>query len=344
MTRGGSPLDMADPAAALGWRPPMLATLTGEAFSREGWVFERKLDGERCLVVRRPEGVCLYSRTGKSLDAAYPELVEALAAQPVDDFVVDGEVVAFEGSKTSFVRLQRRMFITDPDKARRSGIRVVLYLFDLLELLGTDVTHVPLRERKALLLRSLEFGGPVRFLRHRNEAGLDLFAEACRRGWEGVIAKRASSTYVSGRSRDWLKFKCVMEDEFEVVGFTTGRSGERVIGALLLAQRGDDGCLLYAGRVGTGFDEATLADLHRRLEPLERTTVPVAPGSLPGRDRRGALPKEGVHWTEARLKVRVGFAERPPGGLLRHPRYLEELPGTRAGEGDESRKKEVPDG
>jgi DNA ligase D-like protein (predicted ligase) len=321
----------------------MLASLAGAAFSRDDWIFERKFDGERCLAVRRPDGVHLYSRSGKPLDATYPELVEALAAQPVDDFVADGEIVAFEGSATSFARLQRRMFITDVERARRSNVRVAYYLFDLLELLSVDITHLGLRERKALLLRTVEFGGPLRFVRHRNGAGEALFTEACRRGWEGVIAKRASSAYVHGRSREWLKFKCVSEDEFDVVGFTDARSGDRRIGALLLAQHAEDGSLRYAGRVGTGFDDATQVSLRRRLERLESDTVPVAADSLPARGRRGALPKDGVHWTEAGLRVRVGFAERPQGGLLRHPRYLGEVPAQGPGRPGGAREEDVCD-
>jgi bifunctional non-homologous end joining protein LigD len=313
--------DPAEGRRAPRYLPPMLATLTDAPFSREDWIFERKLDGERCLAECKSGEVHLYSRSGHLLDRAYPELVDALAAQAVEDFIADGEIVAFEGSATSFSRLQRRMHITDPAQARRSDVKVVYYLFDLPELLGEDLTGIDLRRRKALLLQTIDFGGPLRFLRHRNGEGESLFAEACRLGWEGVIAKRASSRYVSGRSRDWLKFKCVLEDDFEVVGFTDARAGDRHLGALLLARRDETG-LRYVGRVGTGLDDATLASLRAHLAPLERDGLPVDPGSLPSRRSRGALPREGVHWTDPALRVRVGFAEWTPDGYLRHPRFV----------------------
>ena len=301
---------------------PMLATLAPKPFSREGWIFERKLDGQRCLVVRRPDVVHIYSRSGRPLDTTYPEIVEALAAQPVEDFVADGEIVAFEGGATSFAKLQRRMHVDHPGEAVRTAVPVTFYLFDLLELLGSDLADVDLRRRKILLRRALSFSAPLRFLPHRNVEGEKAYAEACRRGWEGVIAKRASSPYVPGRSRDWLKFKCVSEGEFQVVGFTDSRSGHHHIGALLLARVGADGLLRYAGRVGTGFDDRARAAWRERLAPLERGSVPVEPESLPNRRSRGALPREGVHWITAGPRVRVGFAETTPDGHLRHPRYL----------------------
>jgi bifunctional non-homologous end joining protein LigD len=148
------------------WTDPMLATLTERRFSDPDWIFERKLDGVRALAFRRRRRVRLMSRNRKDIDRAYPEIVEALAEQSPDDAVVDGEVVAFEGRQTSFARLQGRMHLRDPDRARRSGIAVFYYVFDLLHLDGRDVTRLPLRRRKALLRSALEFHGPLRFLTH----------------------------------------------------------------------------------------------------------------------------------------------------------------------------------
>jgi ATP dependent DNA ligase domain len=194
----------------------MLAVLTEERFSSEEWIFERKLDGERCLAFRHGADVRLLSRTQQRLNDTYPELVEALLPQACDEFVVDGEVVAFEGPQTSFARLQQRMQLRDPERARRSGVRVFYYLFDLLHLDGRDVTGLPLRERKALLRPALAFADPVRYLAHRNAEGERFYREACSKGWEGLIAKRADSPYRHERSRDWLKFKCVNEQEFVI--------------------------------------------------------------------------------------------------------------------------------
>ena len=130
------------------WLEPMLAVLTDERFSDPDWIFERKLDGERVLVFRDGNHTRLVTRNQNTVNATYPELVEAMAGQPAREFVADGEVVAFDGKVTSFSRLQRRMQIKDPDKARASGVVVYLYLFDLLRLDGHDVTGLPQRIRR----------------------------------------------------------------------------------------------------------------------------------------------------------------------------------------------------
>ena len=131
------------------WEDPMLATLTERRFSDPGWIYERKLDGERLLVFRDDKRVRLMTRNRHLMNDTYPELAEALAKQDAQEFVADGEVVAFRGSVTSFSRLQGRMQITDPDEARESAIAIYLYLFDLLHLGGHDLTGLPLRKRSS---------------------------------------------------------------------------------------------------------------------------------------------------------------------------------------------------
>ncbi len=296
-----------------GWIAPMLATLTDEPFSDEGWIYERKLDGVRCLAFRDGDRIRLLSRNEKSQNATYPELVDAIAAQEPRDFVADGEIVAFEGRVTSFSRLQGRMKIADPAKARRSGVAVYYYLFDLVHLDGRDTTRLPLRDRKSLLERAIRFEDPLRFSTHRNAEGEAYLEEACRRGWEGLIAKRADSTYVQGRSRDWLKLKCVARQEFVVGGWTDPKGGRLGLGALLVGTY-EDGELRYAGKVGTGYDFETLRDLRDRLSSIERKTSPFA-------DPEG-ISKKGVHWSSPRLVVEVGFTEWTADGKLRHPRFL----------------------
>ena len=160
------------------WVAPMLATLTEDRFSDPDWLYERKLDGERCLVFRTSGGVRLLSRNRKELNNHYPELVEALAEQANQDFVVDGEIVAFDGGRTSFSRLQGRMQVNDPDAARRTGVKVFLYVFDILHLDGDDLTGLPLRRRKALLRGALEYGGPLRFTPHRIGNGVAYWEDA----------------------------------------------------------------------------------------------------------------------------------------------------------------------
>jgi bifunctional non-homologous end joining protein LigD len=294
------------------WVEPMLATLTKDYFSREGWIFERKFDGERCLAFKKGYQVQLYSRNRKSLNDNYPEIVEVIRGCSQYDLIVDGEVVAFEGGLTSFSRLQRRMQVRNPDEARRSGITVYYYLFDLLYLDGFDTTNLDLHYRKKLLRRSINFKDPLRFTIHRDTEGEAYHREACRRGWEGIIAKRATSKYVHKRSTDWLKFKCVNEQEFVVGGYTEPK-GERVgFGALLVGYY-QDNKLVYAGKVGTGYDDNTLIILGKRLSDIGQTSPPFT-----GKD----IKERAVHWVRPEIVVQVGFTEWTQYGRLRHPRFL----------------------
>ena len=281
---------------------PMKAVLTDERFSDPDWVFERKLDGIRCIAIKAQTRVRLLSRNDLSLDARFPAVVEALEADAATDFVVDGEVVAFAGSQTSFALLTER-------GDRRAP--VFFYVFDVVHLAGHDTTALSLRARKALLRRALGFHGPVRLTPHRNAEGEALFGEACRKGWEGLIAKRAAAPYTHGRSRDWLKLKCSAEQELVVGGFTAPKGTRAELGALLLGHF-EDGHLRYAGKVGTGFTEATLRDLAGRLAPLHR---PDSPFADPVREPR-------TTWVEPRLVAQVGFSEWTRDGRLRHPRFL----------------------
>ena len=283
----------------------MKAVLTDAPFDDPNWIFERKLDGIRCMAHRRGgDPVRLVSRTDRDMTGQFPKVAEALAAQPVDDYVVDGELVAFRDGITSFSRLQRRA---------RERVSVFLYVFDLLRLEGRDVRDLPLRERKALLRDSFQFGGHVRYSRHRNENGKELFREACKQGLEGLVAKRADSPYRSGaRSRDWLKLKCHFEQELVIGGFTAPHGSRTDFGALLVGYY-EDSRLRYAGKVGTGFDHATLEELGGRLRALERDDPPFADVH--------PIPR-GTHWVEPELVGQIGFSEWTRDDRLRHPRYL----------------------
>jgi len=288
----------------------MLATLTDHYFSSRDWIYERKLDGERVLGVRSATSTSLYSRSRQVLDGTYPEIVDALDVQGARDFTVDGEVVAFEGAATSFARLQRRMQTRDPEQARRSGVAVYYYVFDVLHVEGYDVTGLPLRTRKRILRALLSYGAPLRFTAHRNTDGERFYEEACRKRWEGLIAKRAESTYVHRRSPDWLKFKCVNSQEFVIGGFTEPAGSRNEFGALMIGYYdGDD--LRYAGKVGTGFDERTLHDLGTRLRRLERPDSPFAE----------TAPARKVHWVKPQIVCEVGFTEWTGDERLRHPRF-----------------------
>lgn len=290
---------------------PMKAKLGDRPFSDPDWVFERKLDGIRAIARREGAAVSLTSRTGNDLSPSYPELIEALAAEPADDFVADGEIVAFEGSQTSFAKLQGRMHVKDPRLARLTGIPVFLYLFDLLRFDGHDLTELPLRARKGALRRAFSFHGPVRYTPHRNEHGERFFREACEKGWEGLIAKRADSPYTHARSGNWVKLKCGREQELVIGGFTPPRGSRQHFGALLVGCY-EDGELRYAGKVGTGFDQRTLAGLGARLEALEIPAPPFAGGELPRQAR----------WVRPELVGQFAFSEWTRDGKLRHPSFL----------------------
>ncbi|MGH2675961.1 MAG: non-homologous end-joining DNA ligase, partial [Actinomycetota bacterium] len=270
------------------WVQPMLATLTDRRFSDPDWLFERKLDGVRMLAFRRDRTVRLLSRNRKDLSSAYPEVVESLAGQDAEDLVVDGEVVAFDRGQTSFAKLQGRLGLRDPRRARDTGIPVFYYCFDLLHLDGHDLTRLPVRRRKALLRRAERFRDPLRFLPHRLEHGERYHREACGKGWEGVIAKRGSAPYTHGRSGDWLKLKCVADQELVIGGFTDPKGSRTGFGALLVGHFEDDE-LAYAGKVGTGYNTELLRDLRRELDGLVRDDPPFTQGT-------GLLPRRDVHW------------------------------------------------
>jgi len=295
------------------WVEPQLATLTHERFSNPAWIFERKLDGERCLAFASSAGTRLMSRSQRDITSTFPEIAEALAAQRHGDLVVDGEVVAFVAEQTRFGRLQQRLGVANPDKSLLQAVPVYYYVFDVMHADGRDTRSLPLRERKELLNAALGFDDPIRYTEHRARDGEEFSEQACRDGWEGLIAKRADSVYQGGRSRDWLKFKCESGQEFVIGGYTDPQRSRVGFGALLLGYYDKGGDLVYAGKVGTGFDNKMLRSLHARLAGLERGDSPFRYGRLPGR--------RGVHWVEPRLVGQVGFTEWTDDGQLRHPRF-----------------------
>jgi bifunctional non-homologous end joining protein LigD len=293
------------------WVGPMLATLTDRYFSDSAWIFERKLDGERCLAYCVGGQVRLLSRSQQHLDGTYPEIVDGLQRQDGPDLVIDGEVVALARGQTSFALLQQRLGLTNPEEARRSPVAVYYYIFDLLHLDGYDTTALPLRDRKALLRKALRYSDPLRFTTHRNTEGEAYFRFACAHGWEGLVAKRAESTYVSRRSPDWLKFKCSLGQEFVIGGFTDPGGSRVGLGALLVGYY-DEGELAYAGKVGTGFSTATLHALRAQLDGLEIAASPFT------HDR---IIERRVHWVRPVLVAEVVFSEWTGDGKLRHPRF-----------------------
>ena len=282
----------------------MAATTSERRTFGDDWVFERKLDGYRCLAWSDADGVRLRSRNGLSFDDTFPEVAAAVAERATGPLLVDGEVVALDADgQTSFERLQQRL--GDP------SIAVQYVVFDLLWFDGHDVRTLPLEARQAALRDVLPAGGPIVVSEALPGDAAELLAAACAHGWEGLIAKRRGSTYQPRRSKDWLKLKCVRRQEAVVGGFTDPKGSRSGLGALLVGvYDGDE--LRFAGKVGTGFDDATLASLYRRLHAIERSTSPFA----------DPIRESGVHWVAPELVVEVGFGEWTSSGRLRHPRYL----------------------
>jgi bifunctional non-homologous end joining protein LigD len=283
----------------------MKAVLTDERFSDPDWIYERKLDGFRCVAIRDGGPVRLLSRNDLSMNGRFPTIAAALEEQRCRRFAIDGEIVAFSHGQTSFAKLA---------DAREGRAKIFFYVFDITWLDGEDVRPLPLRERKRLLRDAIDFDDPVRFTTHRNGDGVDFYEEACRKGWEGLIAKRADSPYMTTRSRDWLKFKCEHGQEFVIGGFTAPRRSREEFGALLLGYY-RDGDLIYAGKVGTGFDRAMLRELGEQMRQRERPTRPFA-----GNDKIPGV--RGATWVEPELVAQIGFTEWTSDGRLRHPRFL----------------------
>jgi bifunctional non-homologous end joining protein LigD len=296
------------------WMPPMLATLADDPPPVGGWIYEPKLDGVRVLVFASQGRVRLFSRNRKPLDAAYPELVEALSVAVRGDAVLDGEVVAIDPKRgvSSFALLQQRMQLRDAVRAARSGVPVTLYLFDILHYEGFDLTGLPLVDRKSVLRDVVWYDDPIRFTPFRTCGSARMYRDACARGAEGIIAKRADSRYVGTRSPEWLKIKCVLQQEFVIGGYTEPQGSRERLGALLVGYYDGD-VLRYAGKVGTGYDRMTLEMLHQKLTPLHRRTSPFAPGPLPAGT---------VQWVTPKLVAQIGYGEWTEAGLLRHPRFL----------------------
>jgi bifunctional non-homologous end joining protein LigD len=261
----------------------MAATLTEERFSGPEWIFERKFDGIRLLAFKNGRDVQLFSRN--RLPQRLPAVAAAVAALPVRDAILDGEV-------------------TWP------GARLAYHVFDVLRLDGRDVTTRPLVERRALL-KTLPLTPPL----HRVAAlsGATPWERACREGWEGVIAKRRDSRYEHRRSPHWLKMKCEATQELVVGGFTDPQGVRVGLGALLVGYYdGDD--FVFAGKVGTGFDTKLLLDLRARFDRIEIANTPFT--------RSKDLPRLRAHWVRPDVVVQVAFTEWTVHGKLRHPRLI----------------------
>jgi bifunctional non-homologous end joining protein LigD len=288
-----------------------LATLVDVVPEGDEWVHEIKLDGYRLLCSVRGGKVRIHSRNGLDWTHRFPSLAAALRALPVKAALLDGEAVVFDAhGRTRFGALQEALGRGDPGAGD-----VSLTAFDCLHLDGWDLRGAALADRKRVL-RALLARAPgelaIRFGDHVAGRGDDFFAAACASGLEGIVSKRADAPYRSGRTRSWLKVKCTRRQELVIVGFTEPGGSRTGLGALLLGAHDAKGELRYCGKVGTGFDRASLGALRGKLERIERKSAPVAD---PPRMR-------GVHWVAPRLVAEVEFTEWTRDGKIRHPVYL----------------------
>lgn len=284
---------------------PMLATLVDRPFDRPGWIFEPKWDGYRAIAEVAPKGVRLYSRNQKSYATKFAALVRSLETLP-HEAVLDGEVVVLDAQGRSHFQLLQNYQKT------RSG-QLVYYVFDLLYLDGHDLRGLPLVRRKEILAQVIGATPDIKLSEHVEETGAAFYKAAAELELEGIIAKNGQSVYREGvRGPDWLKIKVHRRQEAVIGGFTEPRRSRQHLGALLLGvYEGDD--LVYIGHTGGGFSDQDLAQVRKKLEPLERS-------SCPFRDRPKANAP--VHWVEPRLVGEVKFHEWTASGTLRQPIFL----------------------
>ena len=312
-------------------QPLMLATLQERPFSGPEWIFEIKYDGVRVLAERNGNTVELYGRNGTVITNRYPEIKAALKSLPVERFVIDGEIVALdERGQPSFQKLQARMHLTNPRDIQpaMSVVPVEGIFFDCLALEGHDLRSLPLLERKEFLKRFLPHLGRARYSDHIAGAGKDFFDAASERRLEGIVAKKANSRYVGGRSRDWIKIKCQRHQEFVIGGYTDPQGERSYFGALYLGLY-QDKKLIYVSKVGTGFDTKTLKSIWEKMQPLTRAKSPFEEKSPTGR---------GNHWVEPKLVCEVRFSDWTHDGGIRHPAFL----GLRMDKKPEECRKEEP--
>ncbi len=287
-----------------------LATLVDAVPAGDEWVHEIKFDGYRMLCRVARDEARFISRNGRDWSARFPEMAETASDLNVDQAVLDGEVVALgpEGT-TSFEALQQVF------QAGRTS-ELIYYVFDVLHLNGHDLTGVPIELRKDVLQRVIQSAHPsIRYSDFIRGSGREVIEQACRLHLEGVVSKRRGSLYHPGRGLDWLKVKCSKREEFVIGGFTKPSGTRSHFGALLLGYYDRAQKLIYAGRVGTGFNARTLAELHAKLVKLVRASSPYSNFSGTSGDAKDAI------WVTPKLVAEIQFSNWTKDRLLRHPSF-----------------------
>lgn len=286
---------------------PQLATLVAEPPEGNDWLHEIKYDGYRAIAALGGGHCRIYTRSGQDWTGKFSSIADALSRLKTGSALLDGEIVALDAhGRSSFQLLQSSL--------KKGRIPLTYYVFDILELDGRDLRQEPLKRRKDILRKVLK-GAPddIRFSEDVTGHGDRVFAHACRMGLEGIVSKQANKPYQSRRTQSWLKCKCTGEEEFVIGGYRKSDKSGRPFASLLIGEFvGDE--LHYRGRVGTGFDAATLDDLSARFAKLARRTSPFV-------DAPRAISRD-AKWVEPRLVAQVVFTERTNDGILRHPAFL----------------------
>jgi bifunctional non-homologous end joining protein LigD len=294
----------------------MKATRREDAFSDPDWVYELKYDGYRLIAGVDDGDSVLISRNGNDLTHTFPEVARAVRGLPYQGLVLDGEVVVHDDrGLPSFGHLQKRGRLQNRKDIARASLELpaTYYAFDLLAIGGADLRGLPLLERKALLRDVIPTVGPLRYSDHVAEQGKPLMAQVQQMGLEGIVAKRADSTYTGGRSKSWYKIPALHTEDFVIVGFTDPSTGRPGFGALHMARYVGD-TLTWAGSVGTGYTEADLNRIRKALGPLEDASA---------RELVAGAPKaRGSHWVKPELVAEVTFKDITSDGMIRHGSFM----------------------
>jgi bifunctional non-homologous end joining protein LigD len=311
LVRLGAPRRDIDPAAL----ELTLAETAPAPFSAPEWIFELKYDGYRAVAARPGGEPFLRSRNGNDFTPLFPEVARGLRALPYDGLVLDGEIVVTDAAgRPDFQRLQGRAQLRRPAEVDRAAVEqpATYFVFDLLGFEGYDLRGLPLVERKQLLQPLLPRAGPLRYADHVVEQGEAMFEHVRELGLEGILAKRADSAYVGRRTPHWLKIVVERSGDFVVCGMSAPRGSRAGFGALHLGVF-ENGVLVYAGRVGTGFDDTMLRRLRAELDPLVQPDPPLT----------GPVPAEaGDRWVRPERVAEVRYKEVTDEGLLRAPVFV----------------------
>jgi bifunctional non-homologous end joining protein LigD len=299
-----------------------------DAFTRDDWIFELKLDGYRLIASKSKGEALLLTRNGNDYTSVFPEIARAVKALPFDECIIDGEVVVCDArGLPSFSMLQQRGRLSSSMEIRCAVVELpaTFYAFDLIAFEDFDVRPLPLARRKELLKDVVPGLGAVRYLDHIEREGEAFLEQVTAMGLEGIVAKKADSPYRKGRSPDWLKIKAERTGDFVIVGYTKPKGTRSHLGALQLADW-VNGTLVYAGRVGTGFDDDLLDELHELLDPIVRDD-PLCAGPVQGKGseplRSEQIPETTTTvWTDAVHVCEVRYREFTPDGLLRHAAFM----------------------